>query len=490
LAGAHGVYDDEWWPVGEHFMFGFTFMYGAPDDPLRRDPDERLMPARYTTIALGVLLGLVVFAWARGLWGERAGLVALVLYCFSPTVLAHTRLATTDLPIALGYVATLWCAWRLLRAPSLGRTLLVGLALGAALTIKFSALLLPPTLAALWVLWALWAPRGERRRRWAAGAAALVAIGAVAVVVIWAVYGFRYSISPDATFRPDPRWPVAESGSAVALVRAAMANQLLPESYLYGLLRQMWESGRQPYLNGRLHDGGVWYYFPEAFLLKSTPSLLVLLPWLGLAALYRTRGRSFDGWCVALPALLYAAFAVSFAMNIGHRHILPLYPLLFVLLGGAAVRAAHGPRVARWALAVLLAGQVVSGLWSAPRYLSYFNLLAGGPAGGRYYLSDSNLDWGQDLKRLREKMEEHGLPSVYLLYFGTADPHAYGIAYRKVRMFYDFHRQQPDVIPPPGSVVAASLSLMQLQQFALGLLELEPFDMAGDSIYLYRLPAQ
>jgi hypothetical protein len=133
---------------------------------------------------------------------------------------------------------------------------------------------------------------------------------------------------------------------------------------------------------------------------------------------------------------------------------------------------------------------VVSALWTAPRYLSYFNLFAGGPAGGRYYLSDSNLDWGQDLKRLRETMQEHGLPSVYLLYFGTADPHAYGIAYQKARMFFDFHRDQPDVVPPPGSVVAASLSLMQLQQFALGLLELEPFDRAGDSIYLYRLPAE
>lgn len=488
LAGAQVNYASEWWRVGAHFELAFEFLYGPPNDEVRRDPDERLLPPRLAVIVLGVGLGLAVFFWTRELWGAGAGRVALLLYCFSPTILAHARLATTDLAAACAYVVTLWSFWRFLLRPGWTTAGAAGLVLGAALVTKLTTLLLVPTLAVLGLFRAALRPAGTRaepRRR----TGQILLIGLACHVCVWAVYGFRHSMSPGGSYRPDPRWPTVQTGIAARAIRLAAEWRLLPEAYVYGLSRQLAEAGRGSYLNGRIRESGTWYYFPEAFLLKSTPAELLVLAWFGLAGFRRLSRHSYRAWYLAVPVAFYGLVAVLFPLNAGHRHLLPIYPLLFILIGGAAARIGTRSARGRAALAVLLAAQVLSALTTGTRYLSYFNFLTGGPDDGWRYLSDSNLDWGQDLRRLREKMEEHRLPEVYLMYFGTGDPRAYGIRYRKVKMAFDFRPGEPEEVPPPGSVVAASIFLLQFEGYDVAALTAAAFDRAGDSILLYRVPA-
>jgi hypothetical protein len=161
-----------------------------------------------------------------------------------------------------------------------------------------------------------------------------------------------------------------------------------------------------------------------------------------------------------VPLALYAFVSVRSRLNIGHRHLLPMYPLLCIAAGSLAARA-RASRPSRFVLLGGLAGVVVSFALATPGYLSYFNVLAGGARGGWRHLLDSNLDWGQDLKRLAAWQREQGGEPLDLAYFGTADPRAYGLNYRKVVWVHDFRPQEPSVWPESGNLLAVSLNLRE-----------------------------
>lgn len=182
--------------------------------------------------------------------------------------------------------------------------------------------------------------------------------------------------------------------------------------------------------------------------------------WVVTSETRRSRGRSFDGWSIALVPLLFTAFAIGARFNIGHRHIAPVYPFLCVAAGPAAAWIEARDR-RRLAVLVLLTGCAISFVLATPGYLSYFNVLGGGARGGWRHLVDSNIDWGQDLSRLKRWMDAHGANEVDLAYFGTADPLAYGIRSRKVFAFLDFRPGEPALLPEKGRLLAASVSVLQ-----------------------------
>jgi hypothetical protein len=433
---------------------GFEFLNGPHDSAVRRDPAARLVPARCAILALGALLMLVVYAWASELYGPPAGLLALTLAVSCPTLLAHARLVTTDLAAALGFTATTWLAWRWLAAPSWRRASCAGGALGAAVLFKFSCALLAPLVV---VLAAIAVAIG--RVDWKRAAAGIALIAAMTYASIWAGYGFRFAAARDPGYVLE--WQdLAGEAPPSPVIEFARAHGLLPEAYLYGFAFAAAEADRIAFLDGEQSLAGWYRYFPEAFLLKTPLAFTALALWAIAAALIRTRGRSFDGWCVAIPPLVFAAVAVQSRFNIGHRHVTPVYPFLCVAIGPVAAWLAH--RGARAVVAVALTGSCfVSCALATPRYLSYFNVAAGGPRGGAKHLVDSNIDWGQDLPRLKRWMDVRGVNDIDLAYFGTADPHAYGIAFRKVALYMDFFPDLPVVRPQPGRYLAASVTFLE-----------------------------
>jgi hypothetical protein len=188
--------------------------------------------------------------------------------------------------------------------------------------------------------------------------------------------------------------------------------------------------------------------------------LILILLLLTVHAARKGRWRSFNFWYVALPIAVYMGVTVAGNLNIGHRHLAPLYPLLFLVCGGLCGMW-QGSRFARAAAVVVLAGYAISFAAATPGYLTYFNFTAGGSSGGWRYLLDSNIDWGQDLPRLKSWMETNGIPEIHLAYFGTADPAAYGIRYNKIYMVHDYHPERPPSMPRSGEYVAVSVNLLQ-----------------------------
>jgi 4-amino-4-deoxy-L-arabinose transferase-like glycosyltransferase len=295
-------------------------------------------------------------------------------------VLAHARLVTTDLGAALSIFAAVLACERLAERPSRGRLLLAGLAVGVAFASKLSALVLVPVLLLLgaWMV----ASRGVPVAR---VALALGAMTVATVIVIWTAYGFRARISPDPVVNASFDWKRMEPPQAIvrASVHAARAVSLLPEPYLYGFLR-FWRhsEARSAFLMGRHSDHGFRWFFPASFALK-TPLPLIALLLIGLLV-RASPGLPRAGPFVWVPVVVYALLTFTRGINIGHRHLLPLYPFLFVLAARSAAWAAQRWRGGvRWpaaAVSVLAAWYVAGTLRVHPHYLAYFNEAAGGRA--------------------------------------------------------------------------------------------------------------
>ena len=458
MARGGGDYRSSAWTAKapDEWVFGFELINGPMGAASRRAPDLRLIPARTAMLALGAFLCLAIYGWAREMWGAPAGLLALALAVTCPTIFAHARLVTTDIPGALGIVATSWTFWRWTRRPTARRAIAVGGSLAAALLLKFNAVLLAPILVVLVAL-AVVVRRATAKQ--AASAVAVVAI--VAVAGVWAGYGLRFTASPDPGFQmprcienhPQPSTPQMVLGLIHHL-------RLLPEAFVDGLAYARDEaSGRTAFLDGKESDAGFLRYFPESFLFKTPPAFLLLSLWAIAAATRRAQGRSFDGWCLAIPPLILTAAAIVSRFNIGQRHIAFVYPFLCIATGSAGAWIADRGRRA-WLVLALVAGCAVSFAMAACSPISYVNALGGGSEGGRRHFADSNVDWGQDLRRLKRWMGEHQVPEVDLAYFGTGDPRAYGIDFRKVLLFLDFYPGLPTTAPASGRVFAASVSLL------------------------------
>jgi Dolichyl-phosphate-mannose-protein mannosyltransferase len=444
------------WQRGDQWTFGFETLNGPRSAVERRDPMLLLVPARAMVLGLGVLLGVLVWAWSRSLFGPNGGLVSAFLFALSPTMLAHAHLVTTDLAAALGFVLSVTAFRRYLMAPSLTNAIGAGLATGIALLVKFSTLVLGPILLVLAAVQVAFPHEGATRKRvFGSAVRGLVAVAVLSVASIWSAYQFRYAASPDSTYTVpwDARAQLGHGiPSAISFLRE---HRLLPEAYLFGLTASIQDAKAESYLNGEVSDEGWAWYFPEALALKTPPAFLALAALALLVGLRHARLRAFTAACLVVPVVVYAVSCMTSGLNLGHRHLVPIEPFLFVACG-SLVAVVDQSRRRRWIAGALLAGYAVSFAFATPRYLTYFNAFAGGRAGGGRYLLDSNLDWGQDLIRLKRWMSRHGETEIALAYFGTGDPQAYGIRWTKIVWVRDFRPEEPALPPPSGSLVAVS----------------------------------
>ena len=453
--------------------------------------DRMLLAARLMTIVVTLLLGLAMALWARRRFGEPAALAALFLFAFDPNLIAHGRYVTSDLMAAAGvFLATItWARW--VETRRWRDLVLAGVVLGLALTTKFSVAFLPLPLAALY--WFRRWQEGRGRLSIRHFAVGVVLAGILAVGVIAVVYG-------PATIRSlhGPKlgrvvnWST-RLGSTLGWVGKRLGLPAHP--FILGLtyVSAHNESGHEAYLMGAVSEKGWWYYFPVVFGLKTPAATLALLAIAVAAALlalaragprrWSLRRIPFEWVVVTLPALVYFAFAMTSQINIGVRHILPIYPFLFVALGAAAMKA----KWSRRALPVLLLALAIESAAVYPHYLSFFNLFAGGPANGPKYLVDSNADWGQDIKHLKVYIDRNRIDKLCICYFGRARMSYYGIDnYQAVPSTEEMRKgAQPDCVAAV-SATALEGAYVGLETFRW-LRERQPMAKVGYSIYLYDL---
>ncbi|HEY4303512.1 MAG TPA: glycosyltransferase family 39 protein [Gemmatimonadaceae bacterium] len=461
------------WHVSDMWTLSDQFFFGAG-----KDADALLFAARVPVAIVGALLGALVFFWSRSLFGTAGAYLSFALYVFSPTMLAHGALATSDVIGAAFLIASLWTLWTVLHRIT-PFTLAASLAvIGGLFLAKPSApLFIPIGLAMIAVqligrrsiALRLGRQTDLESRGSRAGVIALVMLAhvIVAYVFIWAAYGFRYTPFAPGSAASDTlidSWASMLETPSVTTSLAAWgrAHQILPEAYLYGFATVVaYSRERIAFLNGVVKIAGSHEFFPYAALVKTTlPGLLLMVGAVGVLFVGWRRRRSTSGASHAFtlplyeltPLLLgvsiYGLSAVFSSLNIGYRHLLPIIPPVMILVGalGPAIvgmsrdvlpwRGAAWPRGRR---ALAAAGVVVLLLWHAgeslaiaPHYLAYFNEISGGPSQGYRHLIDSSLDWGQDLPGLKRWLDQQGLQGanhlpVYLSYFGTALPGYYKI---------------------------------------------------------------
>jgi hypothetical protein len=406
-----------WLLERDAYEFAQRFLYRD------NDGDRLLYAARFMIVLFGIAAGYVLFFWTYEWLGFRPAIWGLGFYLVSPNLTAHASLVTTDMPETCLLFASVYFLWRLCRQWS--RMNLVGLAACCSLAVvtKFSGLVLGPVIGVLLGV-AVW----RARLTWRQAAVVVLALSASTVFAIWAVYGFQNAPSHNPAWRFELSQPGGDHflRSAVDWVDA---HHLLPNAFVQGFLYCAVSSVQSSYLLGSYSQSGWWYYFPVAFAVKTPVSHLLLLI-AGLAMLVRhwRSLASLDVLCILIPAAAYAASAIASGVNIGIRHMLPVYPFSLMLAVAAAGRCLTSRfRGVRWGLAASVICWAASYASVYPNSLTFFNVIAGGPDRGLTYLADSNLDWGQHLKSLKQWMDRRGISHVNLAYFGQADPAYYGI---------------------------------------------------------------
>jgi hypothetical protein len=472
--------EDRYFKV-EAFLDGKEFLY-------QNDAEMILFRTRIAVAILALLLSLLVFLAAKEMFGTGAAFVALSLLVFEPTLLAHGAVVATDVGLSCFMFATVYSFYRFVKVPSVTRLIIVGVCAGLALATKHTGLLVFPMLILLAICELLrnrqvkdggtTAP--AKTKPAARLAVALIVSSFIAVVVLWAFYGFRYTARP-AGQRLNPSLveftQQLKPHEAKAILTVARWR-LLPESYLFGLadVRVVADS-MQSYVLGKVYPHGVWFYFPVAFAIKSTLAFLILLLLAGGAVATRKLKQSREILFLTIPPVFHLAVSMSSGLNIGVRHILPLYVFLSVLIGGAALALVRSNRRWRYAIALLLFFHALSSLRVFPTYIAYANELWGGPADTYKYLSDSNTDWAQQLKATKQYLDKRGVKDCWIAYFaqGLVDPAYYGIPCKPLRTvstpWFGTPVEAPATIDGPVLISASTLS-----GFEIGPGQLNPYD--------------
>jgi len=393
---------------------------------------------RLAATVLAIALSLLIFFVGRAWFGTVAALVALTLAVFDPNLLAHSGLVTTDLGAAFFFLAAIYAFYRYVERPALLRLLIAGAVAGLLLATKHSGILFAPTLLLLMGWEIAVAPRGARARLGLRLAAAFALIVAVGVGILWAFYGFRYAARP-AGLRLIPTLS-AYSESLTPLQKGAISwmarLHLLPESYLFGMVDvRVFARIFSTYVLGRWYPHGVWWYFLAVLMIKTTLGLMALLCLAVFAMVtgklgkWQERDRMRPLMYLLLPGALYLAIAMINGLNIGVRHILPLYPLAAILAGAGVAALATRSRRWMWVCMALIAAHIASALSVFPNSLAYANEAWGGAWNAHRFLNDSNVDWGRQLYQVKEWEDRHAGEECWFAYTVRPfiHPETYGI---------------------------------------------------------------
>ena len=460
--------DTQNWRDGLDFFVGQDFLYHSP-----LPADQMLRLARLPNLSIGALLLVLIGWWAFRLWGAKAAMLAMALACFEPNFVAHSALVTTDIGAALFIFLTVYLLWEYFSFPTWWLLGAAGGSLGVALVSKFSAIVLIPM------------------------------IGLIIALHLISTVGQSRAFLPR-------RHPIRLSArvidaTAVFVSIAFFAALVIPSAYSFqgfqpwfaGLERflQLAQEGQPAFFLGEYSYQGWRSYYLVAFLIKTPLGSLILM---AVSILLCRIGRSLERRemiFLFIPVLVILLATLQAKVNIGLRHILPIYPFLFVLASRlATVRFRRG-----WPAPVLiglpLIFTIVSSLRVAPHQLAYFNEIIGGPNQGYRYLADSNLDWGQDLKGVKAYMDRERLPIIYFSYFGSAPVSYYGIRYQYVPGTWPLELPPPtDKVPAasPRKILAISANNLQdvftpYNPLFQWLRQRTPVAKIGYSIFLYDL---
>jgi hypothetical protein len=443
------------------------------------------------TLALGVLL----FVFARKLFGETAALIAVAFYVLEPTVLAHGRIVHTDVPAAFVYLLFFFALYKYSETPGTRQALWLALALAVALLTKFSMLVLVPVIA-IYLLARLIIHRSDSKQLQQILLHSTF-VTTIVLILVNAAYRFQHPVLANS----DVQWVQMKSPALLGAITSFVhyASYLVPTYYLFGIYNIELHNhfGHATSLLGQYNDLGWWYYFPVAFALKTTiPFLLVAVVGLSWAVWRLIRRDQRFVW-IAVPVGIYLAISLTSHINIGVRHFLPVYPFLFIAGGALLAQLLRARKIIGISVLVLLLGWMgFEAARTFPNYTPYMNQLASSHP-HFYYLSDSNVEWGDDVGALADYLKARGETRVSAaLSAGWSTLGRYGVDY------LDMVALPPDKTPETryvaigasflnGSVIPGDEKVIGRRSFERTDLfaryrNRKPEAVFGNSIYLFR----
>lgn len=512
----------------QQWNFGRNLIFNSGNDAIKL-----VRTAKLPMLLFFILSAIIIFLWTKKLYGVKAALVGLFLFAFSPTVIAHSRFVTTDIPALFGVLFATYFFINFLKTASRKNFLLAVLAFGVAQLTKFSAFLLVPFFGILAVSWAL-----TQKEKIINSVRYIFLVGAVIaggyILVVWPVYALHTRNYPPELQKRDTAYHLVSYGNrtvADPVVWASGTPFIRPlAQYGLGLLMVTQRSvgGNTTYFLGEVKNVAWKKYFPIVYFIKEPLAfwafaLIVLITISAQVKSLRFKVQSLEYWiknnftefAMLLWLAIYWYSSIKANLNIGVRHLLPTYGFVYILVAGRiselvkslkpapsqAEGFASGLKVAskklffiiHFALFAILGWYLFENLRVYPYYLTYFNQVVGGPSGGYKYVVDSNVDWGQDLKRLTDWTGENNISKINLDYFGWADPYYYlkdkyiWMAAGKYKTAEEFLRVYPN-----GGYIAVSASFLmgtskQPVDNYLWLNSYKPVAVIGNSIFVWHI---
>lgn len=433
---------------------------------------------RIPILLLSVATGLLLAMWARELFGTSAACLTVLLWTMSPNVLANAALGTQDLAIAGFFLATVYCGWKFVRQVSWKWALITGLMLGLAQITKYTAILLVPILVIEWFLLRVKNTEDKRELSHKMILARWGVLLLMTCFVLNAGYLFQGSFQPINAYQFQ-----SSELKALKLLPPLLQNipLPLPRDYLLGfdLQRFIMQQAHPTFLDSEWALTGFRSYYIYTLIYKLPHGVQFLFI---LACFQWFKQRNQPG-CMSLrtlgilltPVILLICIASLANNQLGLRYILPVIPFLFLVIAPLAEQLDfEKKKLFSYAITIAVLTLPFS-LRFAPDHLAYFNELSGGPENGTRHLSDSNLDWGQDLYRLKDYMQQHKVDDLGLAYFGTVPPSTLGVPYRV----------PPASHPEPGTY-AISVSLLQGRPYSIRKQDGSRHNLGNDTLGYFR----
>jgi len=488
--------------ISMEFMIGQRFLY-----EMGNDLDRMLLYARIPNILIGALLGIFVFLYSRRLNGFWAGVLSLSLFAVSPNFIAHSSLVTTDTAVACFFFLTVYFLWRYFSTLRDRYIILCGLSFGFTLVSKYNGLIMIPILymlvpSAVFLFFNRGKSPGMRIRlspvnlalavlfaltvsaKWSTKAM----VPAVVLTVLAYLIPARFSSREKVHFSGKILLFLLIIGFTIAMLDytdlKGFPFHCPTKSYFEGFASFRGHSigGHDAYLLGRFSSGGWWYYFPAAMFFKTPVASLVLMI-LGFFALVKKKETLKNSLFFTLPPVVYLLVACFVNnVNIGVRHVLAVYPFLFVV-AGYCVSLFSGTsykKIFNGILFLLVGLVVLSSIYTFPGCVSFINELAGGYRNGYKYLGDSNISWGMDLKRLKKYLDDNNIIDfkIRARFIPGAAPAYYGVPAFPIT-------SEEEKIPGKGVYIIDSSQLYMRD--ILWLDKVKPEAYIGGSLLVYRI---
>lgn len=533
----------EQWSLGDKFLHS-------------NDADKITFWARFPILLIAILLGIFIFRWTKELVGTVGALFALILYAADPNILGHNHYVTTDLGIAAMILISFYYFIKFLKNPDWKNTALAGIFLGIVQLTKFSAVLLFPYYVLIILVYSLAKGHPDYTQISAFKfrlhtlwdyTKKFILILVICFVLIWILYAFNTANMPGEKLVAVAKYVFGDEGSgkiAKSIVIGLSSIPLLKsiDEFLLGIFMVFVRvsGGNTFYYFGEVYKNAVPSYFPAVFLLKETIPFLFLILFSSIFTLYQMLkniaiqegnllARSWKVFVRYLQTgvtqytmfgfiLLYSFLSITGNLNIGFRHLFPIMALLYILVAKKVfdflkIIPPNNRRIFNLIFGAITIWVIAIPIYSFPSYLSYFNEAAGGPKNGYKYVTDSNLDWGQDLKRLSEWVDDYnktiGVGGDMCKIKEYNITHACGIPIDKIRVDYfggsnpAYHLGDKFIswtgtnAPEPGWYAISALFLQESiykkkpagQQDYSWTKNYTPIRI-GDSIFVYYVPAK